>query len=209
LGALVAEEENGRSFEMRAGLAIAVLAAVLSVNDLYGGKYGDDEIIGTNDKANAYAWYQSKSQKQTLVEHQIQLLSTMKAAGMVGPEGVATVDAELVALTSEMDRLKAEKKEILLGSAAVGEANWHIEDKTGVKGNIPGATVLEGQLELLGAAGDRFDLGTLFLQICLVLGAVALVLEGEGLKRTFFYGMLGMGAVGTAYTGLALGGLWL
>jgi hypothetical protein len=44
------EEAAGRRFELISGLTLAVLAAVLAVVDLGGGKYGDDEIIGTNEK---------------------------------------------------------------------------------------------------------------------------------------------------------------
>ncbi len=203
----MAESDNG--FENKAGLAIAVLAAVLAINDLYGGKYGDDEIIGTNDKANAYAWYQSKSQKQTLVEHQIQLLDTLKTAGAIAPEGMGAIDGRIGELTSELDRLKAEKKEILLGSEAVGQESWKLEDKEGKLGNIPGAQVLEADLAVLGTAGDRFDLGTLFLQVCLVLGAVALVLDSEKLKENFFRAMIVVGAIGTVYTGWALATVWM
>lgn len=55
----------------------------------------------------------------------------------------------------------------------------------------------------LGGAGDTFDLSTLFLQICLVLGAISLVVQGAGARRSFFLGMIILGLVGSVFTVLA------
>jgi hypothetical protein len=54
------------SFEIKCGVVIALFAALMSISDLFAGKYGDDEILLTNEKASAYLWYQSKSIKETL-----------------------------------------------------------------------------------------------------------------------------------------------
>ena len=59
---------NSSSSEMRCGAVIAIFAALMAITDLLAGKYDADEIIGTNDKAMAYSWYQSKSIKETLVQ---------------------------------------------------------------------------------------------------------------------------------------------
>lgn len=198
-------ERQEKRFERRAGLTIALLAAVLAINDLFGGKFGEDEIIGTNEKANAYSWYQSKSQKQTLYEHQKQLLETLQATGIVASEeGGAVLRSEIEQLQSEIERYDREKKEILLGSAAVGPQGWVLEDENGQKGTYEGANAWKAKLEVLDAAGGRFDLGTLFLQLCLVLGAVSLVLEEMTLKKRFYFGMAGCGAIGTVFTVWAL-----
>jgi hypothetical protein len=190
-----------KQFERRAGLTIALLAAVLAINDLFGGKFGDDEILGANEKADAYAWYQSKSQKQTLHEHQLDLLQTLQRSGAVGgPE----VEATLADLAADIERYDREKREILLGSDAVGPDGWTLEDETGERGQIVGASVWKEKGEILDAAGNRFDLGTLFLQLCLVLGAVSLVLDDLRLKQRFFWGMTGCGAVGAVFTVWAL-----
>ncbi|MEZ4239017.1 MAG: DUF4337 domain-containing protein [Myxococcota bacterium] len=193
-----------KRFERRAGLTIAVLAAVLAVNDLFGGKFGEDEILGANEKADAYSWYQSKSQKQTLHEHQRQLLQTLERAGVVPAEHQAEIATQIASLTADIERYDKEKKEILLGSDAVGEANWMLEDETGQKGQIIGANVWKETGEVLDAAGNRFDLGTLFLQLCLVLGAVSLVLDDMRLKTRFFQGMVACGIGGTIFTVWAL-----
>jgi hypothetical protein len=184
-----------KQFERRAGLTIALLAAVLAINDLFGGKFDSDAIVGTNEMANAYNWYQSKTQRQALDEHQIQLLR------LLGEEGTAE---QIALLEADIARYRLEKKEILEGSEAVGPAGQMLEDEEGRKGQIVGARVWKARLAILDVAGDRFDLGALFLQICLVLGAVSLVLDDERLKERFYWSMAACGAVGTLFTVWAL-----
>lgn len=198
------EEKKDRRFELMSGLTLAVLAAVLAVTDLGGGKYGDDEIIGTAEKASAYSWYQSKSVKQSLLEQEQGLLRALADAGAITPEARAPVDAQIAKLDSEIQRYKAEKKEILEGSAAVGPEGQVLE-KDGQKGQIVGAQEWEAQLAKLGAAGDKFDLATLWLQMSLVFGAVALVLDNDRLKWSFYLAMVGTGVLGAVYSFIAFG----
>ncbi|MDO9280585.1 MAG: DUF4337 family protein [Pseudomonadota bacterium] len=91
------DDSGARRFELLAGLTLAVFAAVLAVVDLGGGKYGDDEIIGTNEKASLYQWYQSKSIKQAIVEQQQGLLTALLDAGAVAPAGIGAVTAQIAA----------------------------------------------------------------------------------------------------------------
>lgn len=193
-----ADETQSKRFEMTSGLTLAVLAAVLAIVDLGGGKYGDDEIIGTNEKANAYSWYQSKSLKQTVVEQQKSTLEALVAAGAVTPEARGAVDGLITGMDQEINRYKAEKKEILEGSAAVG-AEGQVLEKDGQKGQIIGAHEWEAKLAVLGEAGDVFDLSTLFLQLSMVLGAIGLVLDLDKLKWAFYAATVLSGAVGSYY----------
>ncbi len=55
-----------------------------------------------------------------------------------------------------------------------------------------------------GLAGDRFDLGTLFLQLSLVLGAIGIIVTQEKLKRAFLAMMLTCGVSGTGFFFFAL-----
>ena len=80
-------DETGNRLELKIGLTLALFAAVLAVVDLGGGKFGDDEIIGTNEKANLYQWYQSKSIKQSIIEQEVQLLTGLVEAGAVTAQG--------------------------------------------------------------------------------------------------------------------------
>lgn len=192
-------ENAGKRYELISGLTLAVLAAVLAVTDLGGGKYGDDEIIGTNEKSSAYSWYQSKSMKQIVLEQQKGLLETLTVSGSIAPESAAGVAQQIGALDQEITRYKAEKKEILEGSSKVGPEGQVLE-KDGKLGQIVGANEWEAKLAVLGEAGDVFDLSTLFLQLCLVLGAVGLVLQAEKLKWVFYIAMVGCGVVGSWYS---------
>jgi hypothetical protein len=199
----MAEEEGGWDFESRTGLLLAIFAAVMAISDLYAGKYGDDEILGTNEKAAAFSWYQSKSTKESLLEAQRDLLQSLVQAGAIIESARPAMDVQLGKLDVELVRYGKEKKEILLGSAAVGEANW-AQEVDGEKGKVVGAKELEAQLQVLGAMGDRFDLGNLFFQLCLVFGAVSLTLKGEGVRKTFFSLMIVMGVIGSAISASAL-----
>jgi hypothetical protein len=202
--AAAASDDDGgaRRFELLAGLTLAVFAAVLAVVDLGGGKYGDDEIIGTNEKASLYQWYQSKSIKQAIVEQQQGLLTALLDAGAVAPAGIGAVTAQIAAADEEVKRYDAEKNELLRGSVAVGAAGQVLE-VDGQKGQIVGTEAWEDTLATLGAAGDKFDLSTLWLQLSLVLGAVSLVLQAQRLKTIFYGAMVLGGVVGTVFGVLA------
>lgn len=192
------DDAGARRFELVAGLTLAVFAAVLAVVDLGGGKYGDDEIIGTNEKASLYQWYQSKSIKQSVAEQQGSLLTALLEAGAVAPAGEAAIRAQIEKANAEVARYDAEKKEILNGSEAVGPSGQVLE-VDGVKGKIVGTKGWEATLATLGASGDQFDMSTLWLQLSLVLGAVSLVLQAPRLKNIFYGAMVVGGVLGTVY----------
>lgn len=195
-------EKHSKRFETICGVTIALFAAVLAVNDLGAGKYGDDELIAHSQKANAYLWYQSKGIKETLVEEQGKTLQALVLAGSVAPEQLPAVEALTKKLSERVERYGREKQEILLGSAGVGQAAW-AQEVDGQLGKVTGAKEWEAQAEALGAVGDTFDLGTLFLQICLVVGAISLVVQQDSLRKWFFRGMVGLGAAGLVYTVIA------
>lgn len=201
--ASVAEpEKQGRKFEVICGIVIALLAAVLAVNDLGAGKFGDDELIAHNQKNNAYLWYQTKGIKETLVEEQRNTLQALVAAGSIRPEQLPTVEGLINALDEKAKRYGKEKAEIMQGSASVGQANW-AQDVDGKLGQVIGAKEFESKADALGKAGDSFDLATLFLQICLVLGAISLVIQSDRMRDLFFLGMIALGAIGLVMSVIA------
>lgn len=200
--AAVQEEEKGKHFEALCGILIALFAAILAITDLGAGKFGDDELIAHNEKNNAYLWYQSKGIKETLVEGQRDTLKALVDAGSIRPEQLPAVQRLVQDLEGRVDRYGKEKKEILLGSSAVGEANW-VQDVDGEMGQVAGAKQWESQAIALGGAGDVFDNATLFLQMCLVFGAISLVIQKNGTKKSFFYGMIALGLIGTVFSCMA------
>ncbi|GAB4411297.1 MAG: hypothetical protein OHK0053_38070 [Microscillaceae bacterium] len=52
-----------KKLELKIALVITLFAAVAAVNGLYGGKYGDDEMICHNKENQMAAWYQAKNTK--------------------------------------------------------------------------------------------------------------------------------------------------
>jgi len=192
------DESAARRFEMVAGLTLAVIAAVLAVTDLGGGKYGDDEITGTNERSNLYAWYQSKSIKESLAEQEADLLQALLDGGVVKPESAPAIQLRVEKVKKKLEKYGLEKTEILEGSAKVG-VEGQVLETDGQKGRIEGAKPLEAKLATLGAAGDMFDRATLWLQLSLVLGAIALVLQSTAMKRSFFAVTVILGLLGGAY----------
>lgn len=191
-------ENKDKKYELAISLVIVFFAAILAIVDLFGGKYGDDEIIAQNEKASAYSWYQSKSVKQSLLEGEMQMLTTLIKAGVVNAVDTAGAMVAANEFKSEINKYKKEKKEILLGSAAVGQENW-IQEKDGELGKIKGAKEWEEEAELLGNAGDQFDFSVLFLQLCLVFGAIALVVQSPKIKLGFILLTVTFGLIGIFY----------
>ena len=194
-------------FELICGLTLAVFAATLAVNDLGAGKFGDDELIAHGQAQQAFAWYASKGLKENLAEGQLSLLRSLIASGTIPESNSAGVERNISELESLIARYQKEKKEILLGSSAVGEANW-VQDIDGELGRVTGAKEYEALAGHLGIAGDRFDLGTLFLQLCLVIGAISLILKSEAQKKFFFAACILLGGIGTIYTILSYLHAW-
>jgi hypothetical protein len=196
------EEKKNDHFELICGLAIAVLAAALAINDLGSGKFGGDEIAARSGGEKAYSWYASKGLKENLAEGQRDTLAALLESGIIAPDKSPGVTKTLEQLDSQIARYKKEKKEILVGSAAVGQENW-VQDIDGKLGQIKGAKEWESEIDALDSAGDIFDMGTLFLQLCLVVGAISLIMKEPRLRWSFFTAMLVLGGVGIIYSSRA------
>lgn len=193
------DPKESSGFEVLCGLTLAILAAVLAITDIGGGRFGDDEIIAHNQKTNAFSWYQAKAVKESLVEGQRDMLKVLVDSGTIPSETRGQMTKLMSSLNMEIDRYKKEKAEILLGSTKVGEAAW-VTEKDGKFGEIKGALEWEREAEKLGVAGDTFDLSVLFLQICLVMGAISLILKGERMRNFFYLTMLGLGGLGSYFS---------
>jgi len=195
--------DSENKFEMKCGVLIAIFAAIMAVSDMFAGKYGEDEIKFINEKSSAYMWYQSKSIRETVTEGQKDLINTLVQGELIKTDSLDKLKGHNDELTKNIERYKKEKKEILLGSAKVGKENW-IQDIDGKLGQVIGALEYQEKIEILGRAGDQFDLSNLFFQMCLVMGAISLVIKKEKLQTIFFYVMVSMGLLGTAFGALAL-----
>lgn len=171
--------------EMTFGLVIAIFAAVLAINDLVAGRCGDDELKYSNEKTSAYFWYQAKSIKESIVEGQRDMF-----VSLADPAFRIHVEK----LNDKLAQYKKEKREILLGSKAVGP-NGYAQAVDGEMGKVIGAKELEQAIALLGEAGDHFDVASLFLQLSLVAGAIGLLIQSP-IKKILLLTMIALGTVG-------------
>ncbi|NUP08525.1 MAG: DUF4337 domain-containing protein [Polyangiaceae bacterium] len=196
----LSEDQKGR-FEVWFGLSLALFAAVLAINELAGGKYGDDELKMTTEKTSAYLWYQSKGIKESLAEGQRDTLKALIASGSVDAAHRSGIDQTIVELDRKIARYEAEKTEILEGSASLGP-DQQVLEVDGAKGKVVGVKDMDRDLQRLSAAGDRFDIATLFLQLCLVFGALGLIVTKPKMKRTFLITMVVGGVLGAALSAM-------
>jgi len=195
-------EKKARRLDLIAGVVLSLFAACMAINNLGAGKYGDDEMIAHNKQAAMYSWYQSKSLKQTMIAGQRDLILALVASNTVEKKKVSAMDTFSNTLTLQINRYEKEKNEILNGSKAVGEKNW-IQKVDGKLGNVKGAEEWDKEATILGEAGDVFDRATLFLDICLVFGAISIVLQHYSGKRTFLAFMIVCGVIGTIISSIA------
>lgn len=192
-------EARERFFETLSGALLAIFAAVLAFADLGGGNVAEDRELADNAQASDYAWYQSKGVKQQLVESEASLIEGLIASGSIAPQQRAALDARIEGLEEKAARYEKEKEEILKGSAAVGEANW-AQDIAGEMGKLIGADVHKARVEALNGVDNIFDKAGLFLQLCLVIGALSLLFRVPALRFAFLAATLGLGLAGCWFT---------
>jgi hypothetical protein len=177
-------------------LTIAIFAAVLALNDLFSGKYGSDEIKLSNERNNSYQWYQSKGIKSTIVEGQLDLLQILVKTGSIEAAKREGIDQMIRELSTQVDRYDREKKEILLGSSQLKPEEW-IQDIDGQLGKVIGGKEYDSHLITLGEAASYFDLAAMLFQICLVIGAIGIMMNQANLKWIFFNSTLATGVTGS------------
>ena len=192
------DEATKRKWELVFGIAVTLFAAILAINELASGKYGDDEIQMNTEKTSAYLWYQSKGIKSNMTEGQRDLLKMLKESGVIAADKTASVDKQLGDLEGKVVRYEKQKNEILKGSNAVGKENW-AQDVNGEMGKVTGVNEIETKLTALGKAGDKFDLATLFLQLTLVVGAIGIITSSLSIKRAFLGLMVTLGLIGVVF----------
>jgi hypothetical protein len=184
------------NLEIISGMLIAVFATFLAIIDLYAGKFGDDEIIASNEKSATYEWFQAKGVKEIVAESQVHMLRSLVNSGAIVPKDTAAMNLEISFLDKKAKRYGSDKNEILNGSKTVDSANWTQYDNNGKLGNIKGAFEWESEVKVLSAAGDTFDTSLFFMQIALVFGAVSLMLKSYKMKITFLCLMVALSMVG-------------
>ncbi|MCC7478891.1 DUF4337 family protein [bacterium] len=192
-------EKAEQRFETICGALLAIFAAVLAFSDLGGGNANEDRGLADNAQASQYSWYQSKSIKESLAENQLNMLSSLNEAGSFTTQVQPQISQQISELETDVERYGKEKKEILLGSATVGQENW-AQDVNGEMGKVIGAEEYKAKVASLNEVDARYDSAGLFLQLCLVIGALSLLFKVTPVRYAFLGMCLILGAIGSWYT---------
>lgn len=181
--------------EALAGVLIAVVAALMAFSELINNNLEEEMMIAHNNHNSYFSWYQSKSIKQSLKESEYQTLEMI-----VGEEPSEKAMEKLNNIKSDIKKYSLEKNEILKGSANIPSDEW-VQDLEGEMGQIIGVNVWEQIASKLDQATQKFDIGMLFFQISLVLGAVCVIIyDNPRLQKSFIAIMLFCAAVGIGFS---------
>lgn len=177
-------------------ILIAVFAALMAITELVNNNLEEEMMISHNNLVNYYNWYQSKSIKQGLKESEMHYLSALTETGIIPNDKLNNIKTKLAETRSLMLKYEAEKTEILVGSANVPREHW-AQDLDGEMGKIIGINEWEQLTQDYDSATQKMDLGKLLFQICIVLGAVCIVIrENKKLQKNFISLMVIFGAIG-------------
>lgn len=179
------------------GVLIAFFAALMAIAQLVNSNLEEEMMIAHNRVTTYSSWYQSKSIKQSLKESELATLKSLQILN--GNEDNALLQEKIDETESSINKYKAEKTEILLGSSEIPESEW-IQDLEGEMGAIVGVKQWEDLAEQMDVSTQRFDLAMLFFQIALVLGAVCIIIyDNPKLQKTFIAGMIACGILGIGF----------
>ena len=121
--------EANEPFGKQVAMTIAILAVGLTLIQSKSDDAKTDAILKTNEAANQWAYYQSKSLKQNLWETEARLLTILQPAGDVAPRDAAIAKASLEVKRheSEKETIKAEAEKLV----AAAEHNSKINTRCG------------------------------------------------------------------------------
>jgi len=178
------------------GVLIAFFAALMAISQMVNGELEEEMMIAHNKVVNYSSWYQSKSIKESLKEGELDYLQTLMNTGMVAEEKQPVLEKQIAETKDLIKKYGAEKTEILVGSANIPKEEW-AQDLDGEMGKIYGVKEWEQLADDYDNATKRFDLGMLFFQISIVLGAVCIIIyDNPKLQKAFITLMIIFGVVG-------------
>lgn len=179
------------------GVLIAFFAALMAIAQLVNSNLEEEMMIAHNRVTTYSSWYQSKSIKQSLKESELATLKSLQI--LDGNDSNPQLKKKISETELSITKYKAEKKEILLGSSVIPEAEW-VQDLEGEMGVIIGVKQWEDRAEKMDISTQRFDLAMLFFQIALVLGAVCIIIyDNPKLQKIFITGMISCGILGVGF----------
>lgn len=178
------------------GVLIAFFAALMAISQMVNGELEEEMMIAHNKVVNYSSWYQSKSIKESLKEGELDYLETLTESGIIPEDKIASINTKIIDVKAQITKYGSEKNEILIGSSNIPKENW-IQDLDGKLGIITGVKEWEQLAEKYDNATKKFDLGMLFFQICIVLGAVCIIIyDNPKLQKGFIILMIICGIIG-------------
>lgn len=178
------------------GVLIAFFAALMAISQMVNGELEEEMMIAHNKVVNYSSWYQSKSIKESLKESELDYLETLLNSGIVTEENRSGIYSRIERTKTKIAKYGAEKTEILLGSANIAKEEW-AQDLDGEMGKIVGVKEWEILADEYDLATKKFDLGMLFFQISIVLGAVCIIIyDNPKLQKAFISLMIVFGIIG-------------
>lgn len=182
--------------EAISGVLIAFFAALMAISQMVNGELEEEMMIAHNKVVNYSNWYQSKSIKKSLKESELTYLEVLMKAGVVPEENHQIINSKIEETIQKIKKYDAEKTEIHLGSANISKENW-IQDLNGEMGVLIGVKEWEVLADEYDKATKKFDIGMLFFQISIVLGAVCIIIYNNAkLQRMFIKLMVIFGTIG-------------
>ncbi|MCK0190107.1 DUF4337 domain-containing protein [Arenibacter sp. F20364] len=178
------------------GILIAAFAALLAIAELVNNNLEEQMMIAHSQFVNYSNWYQSKSIKQSLKESELDYLNALLETGIIPDDKNKNITTKIAQTKSMVLKYEAEKTEILVGSSNVPRQHW-AQDLDGEMGKIVGINQWEELTQNYETATHKFDLGKLLFQICIVLGAVCIIIrDNKKLQKNFIVLMLVFGTIG-------------
>ncbi|MDC6389520.1 DUF4337 domain-containing protein [Maribacter sp. PR1] len=178
------------------GVLIAFFAALMAISQMINGELEEEMMIAHNKVVNYSSWYQSKSIKESLKESELDYLQALLESGVVKEDKIINIEGKIASVERQIEKYDSEKTEILIGSANIAEENW-AQDLDGEMGKIIGINEWESLADEYDFATKKFDLGMLFFQISIVLGAVCIIIyDNPKLQKTFIVIMIISGIMG-------------
>jgi len=164
--------EASDSFEKKVAVTIAIVAVCLAFIDNAGNNGTSQSIVKTNEASNQWAYYQSKSIKENLMEVERDLLSRLATTDQ--KEQIEKLKAEEARYKEEKGVIKAEA-EALTKQAAEGAA---IDDRADLAALFLQVSIVISSIAIL-AKSEKFwwagvALGVIGLGFGAMLGAALL-----------------------------------
>ena len=156
-------------------LSTTLLAVAAAFSTLKGGSFSTQTQLATVSASNKWSYFQSKSLKQTARETEREIITTI-AAGATNPEAKAVALASIAKADKEIKRYDEEKAAIKLD-----------------------AETLDLKASYCQARGGNFSMAIMFLQIAIMLSAIAALMK----KKIFWLIGLVAGLIGIGFLSYA------